>query len=310
MATYPHPSSVESASGPGGSPDDRSKAPDTVSRRDALFAAGMAVMVGLVTGDAWRDIFRLGLEREELSYVLLAPVVITWLFWSRRHQLARCRVRGEWAGMAILLGGYGIYWYGFLADPVLWRAGAVVAVVGGVLSILGSEVLMASLPAFVAAVFLIPVSPNGRYRLAEPLQNATAAATQTVCDLLGIYVERTGNLLTINGVEVSVAEACNGMRMILTLFLVCYLVAFTSPLRPYLRVALLAASPVIAIVTNVARLVPTVWLFGHSELETAERFHSLSGWGMTVVAFVLLMGGCAALQSILDKAAKTSPAAS
>jgi exosortase len=264
----------------------------------------MAVLVGLVMGDAWRDIFRLGLEREELSYVLLAPVVIAWLSWSRRRQLARCRVRGEWAGMAILVGGYGIYWYGFLADPVLWRAGAVVAVVGGVVSILGCEILIAALPAFIAAVFLIPVSPNGRYRLAEPLQTATAAATQMVCDLVGIYVDRTGNLLSINGVEVSVAEACNGMRMILTLFLVCYVVAFTSPLRPYLRVALLAASPVIAIVTNVARLVPTVWLFGHAELRTAELFHSWSGWGMTVVAFLLLMWGCAALQLILDRAAK------
>ena len=37
---------------------------------------------------------------------------------------------------------------------------------------------------------------------------SAAAATQTICDLTGMYVDRSGNLLSINGVDVTVAEAC------------------------------------------------------------------------------------------------------
>ena len=80
----------------------------------------------------------------------------------------------------------------------------------------GSDVLFQFAPVFAACIFLVPVAPDGRYHVAVPLQTATARATQTVCDLLGLYVDRSGNLLTINGVQVTVAEACNGMRMVFT----------------------------------------------------------------------------------------------
>lgn len=272
-----------------------------VTRRDLLVAAALAVASVVVMSDVWADIFRLGYGNEELSYVLLAPVMIAWIAWSRRGELAQCRVRGGWVGLIVLAAGYTVSAYGYLTDPVLWRAGAVMAAVGAVVAALGTDVLRKFLPAFAAAVFLIPISPNGRYRLAVPMQNATAGVTQTVCDLLGIYVDRAGNLLTINGVDVTVAEACNGMRMILTLFLVCYVVAFTQPLHAGLRALLLAASPVVAIVSNVVRLVPTVWLFGNASAQTAERFHDVSGWVMTVVAFVALMGLCRFLQRLLDR---------
>src|SRR5688572_2915106 len=257
-----------------------------VGRRDLVLAAALALLSGVILLDAWRDILRLGLANEELSYVLLAPVMILWIAWSRRHVLPGCRLRGGWMGIGIILFGWFTYWYGFHVDPVLWRAGAVVVAVGAVVAVLGRDVFWKFAPAFAATIFLVPISPNGRYKLAIPLQTATARVTQGVCDVLGIYVDRAGNLLTINGIDVTIAEACNGMRMILTLFLVCYVVAFTAPLRTWQRVLFLAASPLVAIVSNVVRLVPTVWLFGNASREAAQQFHDVSGWVMTVVSFV------------------------
>jgi exosortase/archaeosortase family protein len=71
--------------------------------------------------------------------------------------------------------------------------------------------------------------------------------------------------------------------------MVVYVVAFTMPLRWYVRGLLLVASPLVAILANVMRLVPTVWMFGHKSIEAAEKFHTMSGWAMTVLAFLLLM---------------------
>lgn len=271
-----------------------------ITRRDLYAALALAAGAVLVMFDAWREIVRLGTGNEELSYVLLAPVVIAWIAWTRRDRLKECQPRGGWLGLLVMAAGWFVYAYGFLADPVLWRGGAVLTAVGAVIAALGYEVLWKFLPAFAATVFLIPISPNGRYRLAVPLQQATAQVTQVVCDLLGIYVERAGNLLTINGVGVTVAEACNGMRMILTLLMVCYAVAFTSPLRPWLQALLLIVSPLVAIVANVIRLVPTVWLFGNASQHAAEVFHDVSGWVMTVLAFLLLMGLVRMLQRLAD----------
>jgi exosortase len=267
-----------------------------LSPRDLLAAAGLAAATVVTLGDAWRDIARLAFANEELGYLLLAPVMIIWLAWVRRHKARESRVRGNWLGIGVMLAGWAVYWYGYSHDPVLWRAGAVLTGIGAVMATLGRDVFVRFLPAFAACVFLIPISPNGRYRLAVPLQDATAGVTQSICDVLGIYVDRAGSLLTINGVDVAVVEACNGMRMILTLFLVCYVVAFTLPIRPSLRVLFLAASPLVAIAANVVRLVPTVWLFGNASADVAHQFHDISGWVMTVLAFLLLLGFFSLLQ--------------
>jgi exosortase len=273
-----------------------------VGTRDLLIALGFLVAAIAAMWDAWREIIRIGFASEEHGYLLLAPVMIVWLTWARRSRLRECRVRHLWLGVLAIAAGWAVYWYGYVNDPVLWRAGAVMVAGAAVIAGLGWDVVWKFLPAFVATIFLIPVSPNGRYRLAIPLQNATAQATQTVCDVLGIYVDRAGNMLTINGVDVTVAEACNGMRMILTLFMVCYVVAFTLSLRPWLRVLLLLSTPIVAVIANVIRLVPTVWLFGHASREAAERFHDVSGWVMTVASFVLLLGVFNSIEKLLGGA--------
>lgn len=276
-------------------------------RRDLAFAAAFIVAAVLVMLDAWRDTWRIALSDEECSYVLLAPVVVGWLAWVRRTKLRNCRLRGQWAGLAVLGLGWVIWWYGYVTDPVIWRAGAVVIAVGAFMAAVGLDASLKLAPALAACVFLIPVDPTGRYHVAEPLETATAFVAQRTCDLLGMYVDRSGNLLSINGVDVTIAEACNGIRMVMTLFMVCYVVAFTLPLKAWVRLLLLAASPLVAIVSNVVRLVPTVWMFGHASNAAAERFHDVSGWVMTIIAFGALMGFARLLQGATESAKEPLP---
>ena len=66
--------------------------------------------------------------------------------------------------------------------------------------------------------------------MALPLQGATVLVTQRLFELAGMQLERSGNLLTINGVNVAIAEACNGMRMVFALVIVSYAFAFGTPL--------------------------------------------------------------------------------
>src|SRR5439155_8827398 len=64
----------------------------------------------------------------------------------------------------------------------------------------------------------------------------------------------------------------------------------------YVRALLLIGSPLVAVLANVIRLVPTVWMFGHMSRASAEAFHSAAGWAMTVAAFLFLMGCVRLLQ--------------
>ncbi len=252
----------------------------------AMIIAGVAA-----TWQAWVDIFRTASIDEESNHVFLVPLVVVWLVWMRIGRWRQCRPVNRWIGPALIALGWAIWSSGYRIDkPSMWYGGAVMIVVGCMLTVLGTDVLVKFMAAFGALVFIMPLPTMFRQLIAVRMQTVTADITHVVCQVLGMAVERSGALLTYNGVPVAIAEACNGMRMVFTLVLVCYTFAFVSPLKPWVRTLILVASPITAMACNIVRLVPTVWVYGHYSPETAATFHDISGWAMLVLAFLLLTG--------------------
>src|SRR5204862_6900719 len=97
-------------------------------------------------------------------------------------------------------------------------------------------------------------------------------------------------LNSIHGVPVSIAAACNGMRMVFALILVSYAFSFGLPLRNSVRIIVLLASPLAAIFCNVLRILPTALMYGYHSKEAATKFHDYTGWVMLPIAFLLLYG--------------------
>ena len=163
-------------------------------------------------------------------------------------------------------------------------------VLGGFFTAVGTQVLWEFFAAFAILGFVVPVPVLMRQKIAVPFQAKTAQATQLVCEALGMPVERQACLLTVHGHQVAISEACNGMRMVFALILVCYLFAFVVPLRSYVRFLLLALSPVVAVICNIIRLVPTVWMYDNYPGKPAETFHDVTGWVMLIAAFLTMIG--------------------
>jgi len=258
----------------------------------AIVSVALAI---LVTLDAWRDIVWLAVKdiqgSQESSHVFMVPVVAAWLVWVRWGRFRNCKPRGTAIGPILMLIGWAAYSLGdSYFVQVAWHGGAVILAIGAFFSIFGSQVLFAFLPAVLVLAFMIPVPGSIRSRIAIPLERVTTKVTQEVCETVGMDVERSGNVLTINHRQVEIAEACNGLRMVFALTLVSFAVGFGTPLRWYVRLLIVAGSPISAIVCNVIRLVPTVWMYGNASQKSASFFHDISGWLMLPIAFLLLMG--------------------
>lgn len=259
---------------------------------------GVLFALALLAGwSQWADILTIAWRDEEASHILLVPPIIAWLVWVRRVRFRRCPPRFSWAGPVLIAAGWLLAWFSFRnAFQAGWHAGAVLMLVGAVCSVVGVQVMANFVPAVVLTAMLIPVPGKFRLLIAGPLQNATARVTRVVLEGLGYWVERSGNMLVINDREVAVHEACNGMRMVFALVLVSYAFAFTVPLRNRVRVLILLLSPVAAILCNVLRLTPTVLLYGYADEKLADWFHSVAGWAMLPLAFLILMGITRALR--------------
>jgi len=273
-----------------------------------LILAGVLVAGAVAAAwNAWSDLLFIARKDEESSHIFLVPLAFFWIVLVRRESFRHCRSVGQWIGPLFIALGWLLWSGGYRWDiQAFWHGGAVMMAVGAALTVLGADVLRKFWPAFLVLLFLVPVPGFVREGMARPMQTVTAQATQSVAELFGMNVERWGNTLAVNGTQIAVAEACNGMRMVFTLFLVSFTFAFITPLRGYVRFLVIAASPLTAIVCNVLRLVPTVWVYGRFSHPTAEVFHTVSGWIMLVVGFLMLTGVVKLLQWLMIPVAPRS----
>jgi len=251
-----------------------------------LFAATFAL-----TWPAWIDIVTIAIRDEENSHILLVLPIALWLFWLRRGRVRQCRIQHRWAGPVICAAGLGLSAFGWSTGvDAAWHGGAVVALIGAVTSVSGVEYFWRFAPVVMLLAFLVPVPGVLRQTIALPLQTISAQCTQFLLDLIGVLADRSGNLIIVDGMPVAVAEACNGLRMVFALLLVTYAFAFSIPMVNGVRLLLLLASPVVAIVANVTRLVPTVLAYTTLDMSSAEFLHDLGGWLMLGIAFIALLG--------------------
>ena len=272
-------------------------APGRWTARRWLVALGLALLGAAATSDVWRDLGYRAVHDEEASHVLLVPVIVAWLAFLRRDRAADAAVRHQWVG-ALLVGlGWVLHSVGE-AHLIIsaWQLSAPVVLVGTLVAVMGTDLFRRFGPAMFVLVFLVPLPAMARQAMTLPMQNYAAQATEAVLSVVGTGVERHGNLLSINGVEVTVAEACNGLRMTHALVLVAVAFAFAGPYRAWLRATVLGLSPVFAVACNVVRLVPTVWAYGAFDAETADVLHDLGGWVMLFVGYFVLTGFVALLE--------------
>jgi len=256
---------------------------------DGSLAVGLASLAVAATWPTWVDIFTLARRSAEQSHIFLAEIIAVWLWWVRRERLRWARPTWTMLGPAMVAGGWLLSWWGFGAGVLIAEHfGALIMVVGAATTVIGVQPMWLFLPAAGALLFLMPVPGTIRQAISIPLQQVTAAVTHFGLELVGTPVARSGNVLSINGRDVAVAEACNGMRMVAALAVVTYAFVFSVPMRQGVRLGLLAISPAVALLCNIIRLTPVVLFYGYAEQSVAKAFHDLSGWLMLFVALGVL----------------------
>ena len=267
---------------------------------DGAMVVGLVALAVFATLENWKGIFGYAYHSDEQSHIYLTPIIAAWLVWVRRERMRLCHPKRSIVGPALIVAGWTLAMYGFAAGfDVFVHLGVLLIVVGAFLSVVGLDAVRHFFPALLVLVFLMPIPARVRHAISGPLQQYSAEAAQWWLDLFAVPVTRSGNVLIINGQEVAVAEACNGMRMVAALGLVTFAFVFSVPMRNSVRILILALSPLLALIVNIIRLVPTVLMYGYVDRPgAAELFHDVSGWAMLFVALGLLWGVLALLRWI------------
>ena len=256
----------------------------------ALIAASLGIGLAIAaTFGVWAETWSRALGNPEDSHILMALPIAIWLAWLRRSRLRRWSPSPSFFGPVMIGVGWLLILAGYrFAFDVFQHLGALLTVLGAAVAVLGHRLLFIFKPSVIALLFLFPVPGRFRQHVAIPLQHASAAITEQVLVLSGVAIERTGILLNLNGREVAVAEACNGMRMVTALGLITIAFVFSVPMRSRVRFLLLALTPLFALVVNTIRLIPTSLAYGYATEDTATIVHDVGGWAVLGFAVALL----------------------
>jgi exosortase len=136
---------------------------------------------------------------------------------------------------------------------------------------------------------MIPIPSILFNQITFPLQLLASKVAAQVLPWMGVPVFREGNVIQLPAMALEVAEACSGIRSLLSLATLAIIYGYLLERRTPLRVGLAVASIPIAVAANSLRIVGTGLLVQYWDPDKAEGFfHTFSGWLIFVVSLAML----------------------
>jgi exosortase len=198
------------------------------------------------------------------------------------------------SGLAVIAFALLIYVLGSLTgDVFVLRASLPLLLAGLVLGLLGAEHHLKLFEPLALLAMAVPLPAVLVTDLTLPLQLIASRVAAVTLAASGIHVVRDGNLLTLPNITLEVAEACNGLRSVVSLVAVAAVCAAVIPLNWWRSAITIAAAVPIAVVGNGLRVAATgVLATWFGEAAVKGSIHELTG----VVAFLTM---CAATFAML-----------
>jgi exosortase len=252
----------------------------------------LLISAGVLYADVIAKLIRDWATDDNYSHGFLVPPLAAYFVWQRRRQLAAALRQPAWWGLGVIGVAVLMLIAGTLgAELFVSRASILMLIAGTVLYVLGPNHLrIAAFPiAFLA--LMIPLPAIIFNQIAFPLQLFASRVGEVALGAAGVPVLREGNVITLPTVTLEVAEACSGIRSLVSLLTLAIVIGQFSEPRRWIRVALAATAVPVAIAANAARVAGTGIAAHYVGASAAEGFlHTFSGWLVFVVALALLLG--------------------
>lgn len=142
---------------------------------------------------------------------------------------------------------------------------------------------------FAFLLFMIPLPYVIYYAATFPMQLFATKVTVTVLNIIGMSAVQQGNMIHLPGYSLEVAEACSGLRSLISLLALGAVYARYTQTGLARQIILFLSTIPIAIAANIFRVLFTAIGAYTVSRELAEDFlHELSGMMVFIVAFIML----------------------
>jgi exosortase len=264
---------------------------ETSRARTVGAVLALAAAMAWVYGGIMVSLGRQWANDDNYSHGFFVIPLAAFFAWERRDALRRAEHRPSALGLFVIGGSLLLLVAGRLgAELFLTRVSLVGVLVGITLYIWGREHLRVLAFPLAFLLLMVPLPAIVFNKIAFPLQLLASRVGETAIAAAGIPVLREGNVLQLPTRDLEVAQACSGIRSLVSLLMLAIVLGYFTERRTGARVLIALAAVPIAIAANAARVAGTGLASELISPAAAEGFfHTFSGWLMFVVAFVGLM---------------------
>ncbi len=261
--------------------------------------AAMLLVWAVAFAPIMPDMVTAWFSHSDNSHAVLVPLVSLYFFWDKRAEIRRTPSQGSNAGLILLIFCLLFYILSFIGGIAFFcRLALVTSLIAIVWCCMGTAILRILAFPLGFLFFMIPVPETLLGMVSYPLQ---LMATKISAELIGyctIPIYREGNILFFINTQLEVAEACSGIRSIMSLTMISAIFAYISPGVVWHRVVLVVAAIPIAFIANILRVTGTgILAHFHGDKVARGFLHDFSGLAIFLFGFIMLF----ALYELLKK---------
>lgn len=226
----------------------------------------------------------------DYSHGFLVPLFSLFLLWDKRKKIAATPVQPTWAGVPLILVGLLILIFGvYGVDLFTSRVSFVVLLAGLIWTFLGRAMLRELSFAVLVLLLAIPFPAIIFNQITFPLQLLASKLASMTLPLIGVPVLQEGNVIQLPAMKLEVAEACSGIRSLMSLFTLAVFYGYFLERTTGRRIILALASIPIAVAANAIRIVGTGLCVQYWDpVKALGFFHEFSGWVIFVISLACL----------------------
>jgi exosortase D (VPLPA-CTERM-specific) len=220
---------------------------------------------------------------------IFVPLFSLFVLWQERKKLKAIASSPSWAGFPLVVLSLLMLVLGVLGAELFFsRVSLLILLAGLIILFQGWKFFRAVLFPWAFLILMIPIPNLIISRVTFPLQLLAARLATVLLELVGVPVLRQGNLIGLASISLDVAEACSGIRSLLTLVTLAIIYGYLMETRRWVRVVLAISALPIAVVANSFRVFVTGLLVQYWDPEEAMGFfHTFEGWLIFVVALLM-----------------------
>jgi exosortase len=269
-----------------------------MSRRKVAAIAAVGVSIAALYTPTLTSLARQWASDDDFSHGFFVIPLAAYFIWERRAPFSSAPAKPSHFGLLLTVLSLGLFIAGrFGAELYLTRVSLLGVIAGTVLFLGGWRRLRIVAFPLAFLLLMIPLPSIIFNQITFPLQGIASRAGEVVIAAAGVPVLREGNILHVPGRALEVAEACSGIRSLMSLLMLAIVLGYFTERRTGARVVIALAAIPIAIIANAARVAGTglaaYWI---SPAVAEGFFHTFSGW----MVFVVALAGLLVLQRLMQ----------